>query len=123
MADFKLPHNLEAEAYIIAAMIGDREIIPDIIEILGDGGAFYSEANHSKYQQIVNLCNAGELIDMPGGGELGNARIYAKIVKEKAELRRVIGSATGLLNSLKIVSDDDNDIDDILDKLEKRYGI
>jgi replicative DNA helicase len=123
MANRKLPHHPEAEAFVIAAMIGDREIIPEIVEILGDGKAFYSETNHAKYQQIKKIYDEGGIIDLPGGGGSAGASMCATLIKEKALLRRLIIESGKLCDSIKIITDEKNliwnEMDDVDDRLNE----
>ncbi|MBU1084234.1 MAG: replicative DNA helicase [Candidatus Omnitrophota bacterium] len=117
------PQNNEAEAAVLGSMLLDREAISQAIEHL-DEKAFYSQANGRIFQSIVKLYDNNEAVDIVtlveelkktkeleniGGPsyltELANtiptaANIehYAKIVREKHLLRRLIDTATQIVS-------------------------
>ncbi len=109
------PHDLVAEASVLGAMLLSRTAIADVVEIL-DSEHFYRPANGHIYAAILALYGSGQpvdavtvaneltaagLLDAIGGvkvlyslqGEVpavSNAGAYARIVEEKALLRRTI---------------------------------
>ena len=109
------PHDLVAESTVLGAMLLDKLAIADVVEIL-DAEHFYRPANGHIFSAITALYAAGEavdpitvgdelakakLIDAIGGHKtlfelqnevpaVSNAGSYAKIVEEKALLRRAI---------------------------------
>lgn len=109
------PHDLVAEASVLGAMLLSRTAIADVVEIL-DAEHFYRPANGHIYAAILALYGSGQpvdavtvaneltaagLLDAIGGtkvlfslqGEVpavSNAGAYARIVEEKALLRRTI---------------------------------
>ncbi|MFH1836606.1 MAG: replicative DNA helicase [Candidatus Omnitrophota bacterium] len=116
------PQNNEAEAAVLGAMLIDREAISQSIEHLEES-AFYSEANKQIFQAIVDLYDNNEAVDIVtlvealkknnkldtvGGPSYitdlansiptaANIEHYAKIVREKYLLRRLINTATQIV--------------------------
>ena len=112
------PHNADAEASLIGAMLLSRDAIGPAVELL-DGDQFYVPAHGYIFDAIASLYGAGEpadpvtvaeeltrsgLLDQVGGPQrllelqmatpaTSNAARYAKIVEEHALLRRLIGVA------------------------------
>ncbi len=112
------PHNADAEASLIGAMLLSRDAIGPAVELL-DGDQFYVPAHGYIFDAIASLYAAGEpadpvtvaeeltrsgLLDQVGGPQrllelqmstpaTSNAARYAKIVEEHALLRRLIGVA------------------------------
>lgn len=118
------PQAIEAEQSILGSMMLDNRIIDEISSEI-EARDFYRADHQIIYQQIVrlderseaadvvtvseSLTNAGEL-DKVGGlaylGALakntpntGNAKSYAKIVRERAILRRLIESANDIIKA------------------------
>lgn len=109
------PHDEEAEVSLLGAMLLSKEAITSAVEILNPGD-FYSGAHSDIYIGILNLYNLNQPVDTitvgaelrklktfekVGGytylstltssvGAVGNAPYYAKIVKEKSILRKLI---------------------------------
>ncbi len=112
------PHNADAEASLIGAMLLSRDAIGPAVELL-DGGQFYLPAHGYIFDAIASLYAAGEpadpvtvaeelsrsgLLDQVGGPQrllelqmatpaTSNAGRYARIVEDHALLRRLIGVA------------------------------
>ena len=142
MADDKIPpQNLVAEQSAIGSMLLDKNAAVRAIELLNPD-SFYRDAHRFIYEAILQLFDRGEPVDLVTvteelrktgkldavGGAIyvtdllnsvptsANVEYYAKIVEEKAILRRLIESAT------KIVSDafsSPDDVDQVLDQAEK----
>jgi replicative DNA helicase len=117
------PQALDAERMVLGAMMLDREAIGRGIEIL-DEDAFYRRSHKRIYQALISLYDKGEAVDIitvsneldtrgwieeVGGlsylsgliAEVGTAAhvgYHARIVLEKATLRRLI-TAAGLIMS------------------------
>jgi len=134
------PQNNEAEAAVLGSMLIDKDAISHVIESLNEK-AFYSEANKSIFQAIVKLYDNNEAVDIvtlieelkkrdaldKSGGpayitELANtiptsANIshYAKIVREKHLLRRLIDTATQIVTES---FDPSGEVDALLDRAE-----
>jgi replicative DNA helicase len=142
MADDKIPpQNLVAEQSVIGSMLLDKNAAVRAIELLNPD-SFYRDAHRFIYEAILQLFDRGEPVDLVTvteelrktgkldavGGAIyvtdllnsvptsANVEYYAKIVEEKAILRRLIESGT------KIVSDafsSPDDVDQVLDQAEK----
>jgi len=112
------PHNADAEASLIGAMLLSRDAIGPAVELL-DGDQFYVPAHGYIFDAVASLYGAGEpadpvtvaeeltrsgLLDQVGGPQrllelqmatpaTSNAARYAKIVEDHALLRRLIAVA------------------------------
>jgi len=135
------PQNLVAEQSVIGSMLLDKNAVVKAIEILRPD-SFYRDAHRFIYEAVLDLFDRGEPVDLVTvtealrksgkldgvGGSVyvadllnsvptaANVEHYAKIVEEKATLRRLIEAGT------KIVSDafqEPEDVDQILDQAEK----
>lgn len=115
MAEKIPPHSLEAERSVIGACLLSRDALADVMEIVRDDD-FYEGANREIFKTIVEMfrentnvdlvtvsdaLKSRKSLDMVGGrayvaslaGEVpsaSNASEYAKIVAEKASMRRLI---------------------------------
>ena len=134
------PQNLEAEQSILGGILLDNHAINSVLEIL-ETRDFYSEAHRKLFTAIVELSERNEPIDLitlssclrdkkhldAAGGtsylaslvdnvpSAANIAYYAKIVKEKAILRGLIGTATEILTKSY---DAGADVDRVLDEAE-----
>lgn len=135
------PQNVEAEKSVLGAMLIDDEAIGSAIEVL-DETWFYDEAHRKIYKAIIDLYNERKNVDLitlsdklKNEGSLdqvggvsylslmidfvptsANVEHYARIVKEKGVLRRLIKNAT------QIISDGYNsngNIEDVVDNAER----
>jgi replicative DNA helicase len=138
---YKLPpQTLEAEQSILGGILLENGTINAALEIIGEND-FYSEAHRKIFSVVAELADNNEpvdlitlgnalknrsLLDAIGGvaylaslvdnvPSAANVANYAKIVKEKAVLRGLIGSATDIINSCYETG---SDIDEVLDKAE-----
>ncbi len=119
------PHNLEAEAAVLGAILINPESMNKVVEIL-DIEYFYSPQNKLIYEAIFNLYNQNKPIDGLSlaeyfrsrnklddiGGieylsELGldtvlssNIEYYAEIIKENALKRRLINAGTIIIEEV-----------------------
>lgn len=117
------PHSLEAEMSLLGSMILDPQVIADVIAIVRRPEDFYDEKHTHIYKAIVDVFDAhhsGDLVqlgdllntrgvlDAIGGGDYLvklaesvpaaiNAPHYARLVAEKAKLRRLIDAAGQIL--------------------------
>ncbi len=125
------PHDLVAESSVLGAMLLNKMAIADVVEIL-DEEHFYRPANGHIYSAITTLYATGEpvdpvtvaseltaagLLDAIGGPSVlftlqkdvpavGNAAAYARIVEEKALLRRAIEVSNEIAEMAYAVPDD-----------------
>ena len=118
------PHNLEAEQSAIGGMLLSEEAVAEVIEITS-GGDFYASKHELIFDAVVTLFGRGEPTDViavtdqlnksgnllkAGGADYlhsltsyvptaANAGYYAKIVADKAVLRRLIDAGTKIAQS------------------------
>lgn len=136
------PQNLEAEQSVLGALILDNEALPKAMEILSGDEDFYKDSHRRIYRAMLGLFNRGEPIDiitlseyLQKNNELdsiggiaylsflansiltaANIRHHAKIVREKALLRRLLSASTHIITK---VYDNDLDADEMVDYAEK----
>ncbi|MFA5114108.1 MAG: replicative DNA helicase [Candidatus Margulisiibacteriota bacterium] len=142
MADEKIPpQNLAAEQSVIGAMLLDKNAVVRVLELLAPA-SFYRDAHRYIYEAIIELFDRGEPVDLvtvteglrkagkldAAGGSVyvtdllnsvptaANAEYYAKIVEEKALLRRLIESGTAMVGE---AFSNPDDVDQVLDRAEK----
>jgi replicative DNA helicase len=134
------PQNLDAEQSILGGILLDNQALNSALEIL-EHRDFYSESHRKIYAAILDLFERNEpcdlitlsnilkdkkQLDQVGGmaylaslvdnvPSAANVVYYAKIVKEKAILRRLIGAATEILTKSYNTG---ADIDEVLDEAE-----
>ena len=134
------PQNIEAEQSILGGILLDNQALNSVLEIL-EAKDFYNEAHRRIFLAIIDLSDRSEptdlitltnilkkkkQLDAVGGmaylaslvdnvPSAANISHYAKIVKERAILRQLIGTATGIL---KNSYDTGTDVDQILDEAE-----
>jgi replicative DNA helicase len=134
------PQNLDAEQSVLGGIMLDNQALNNALEIL-DADDFYSEAHRKIFSAIIELYNKSEpcdiitlsnilknrtQLDQAGGmsylsalsdsvPSAANISHYAKIVKEKSILRKLIGTATEILHKSYTSS---SDIDTVLDEAE-----
>ena len=140
-APYRLPpQNIEAEESIISAILIDNNTLLDVIEILAPED-FYRTAHQKIYAAITDLFDITEPIDLVTLAnklkekgqleEIGsasylarlvdtvpsavNAQHYAKIVHDKASLRRLIEKANAIV---KRCFEERGNADDIIDFAE-----
>ncbi|MGH3343994.1 MAG: replicative DNA helicase [Carbonactinosporaceae bacterium] len=132
------PQDVTAEQCVLGGMMLSKDAIADVVEVLR-GHDFYRPAHETVYDAVIDLYGRGEPADavtvaaeLTRRGELArvggaaylhtliasvptaaNAGYYAKIVKERAILRRLVEAGT------KIVqlgySADGGEVDDVVD--------
>ncbi len=135
------PHNSEAEKSVLGAAMLSKDALADVIDHVGPED-FYDAAHQEIFQvmidlfrnnisvDIVTVCEAlrkRNALEMVGGRvyiaslssfapSTSNAAEYAKIVSEKASLRRLIKTAEGIQEK---GYEESMDAGDILDYAEK----
>lgn len=141
MIDRTPPQNIEAEQAVLGAMLISKEAIAEAIQILNSDD-FYREAHRIVFDAMVELSNKNQAVDnltvveqlnkennleKVGGiafvtalantvPTAANVVFYAKIVREKALMRKLINTATAIAS---MGYEDNKDVDTILDKSEK----
>lgn len=134
------PQNLEAEQSVLGGILIDNQALNSVLEIL-KADDFYSDAHRKIFMAILDLSEKGrpsdlitlsdvlrdrKQIDAVGGlsylasladnvPSAANISYYSKIVKEKAILRSLIGTATDILTKSYSAG---SDVDTLLDEAE-----
>jgi len=135
------PQSLEAEVSVLGGVLLDKEALNRVLEVMGEGD-FYREAHRKVFSAMLDLYERSEPVDLItlaealkkrdaleqiGGieylnslvnsvGTAANISYYAKIVKEKSILRKLINRATEIIGRVYGVS---GDVDDFLDQAER----
>ncbi len=134
------PQSLEAEESILSAILIDNSTLLDIIDILRPED-FYRTSHQKIFSAVVSLFSNNEPVDLvtltnalKSSGDLESsggatylaklvdtvplathAQHYAKIIHEKASLRRLIENANAIINRC---FEDQGDTDEIIDFAE-----
>ncbi len=134
------PQNIEAEQCVLGGILLDNSVLPKIIEILGPDD-FYKEAHAILYRALLDLFDKNEpqdlvtvhnylkaqgQLDAVGGpaylAELSetlpmafNVTSYAKIVRDKAILRRLIQKTSAIA---ELAYEEAGEVDDVLEAAE-----
>jgi replicative DNA helicase len=142
MLDKIPPQNIEAEQSVVGAMLLEKEAIIRVMEILRPDD-FYHDAHRIIFQAITDLFNRAEPVDLitlteqlRQGGNLetvggvtyvtalansvptaANVEHYAKIVEEKAILRKLIRAATEIVTTCY---NSKEDVESIIDQAEQQ---
>jgi len=135
------PNDKDAEQAVLGAVFLSQDALIEAMEYV-DADDFYQHANQLVFQAMMNLNDEEEPVDVVtvqneldranqiediGGvsylAELAsavptaaNTTYYAKIVKNKSTLRRLINAATGIVTRS---FEEDDDVDSIIDMSEK----
>ncbi|BEU88546.1 replicative DNA helicase [Selenomonas sp. TAMA-11512] len=138
----KPPQDTEAEQAVLSAMMLKKEAAQSVTEMLQPDD-FYRQAHRLIYEAIRDLMDRGEpvdiitlteqlkktsVLDRVGGiqavGAIANAvptaanvMYHAKIVREKAQLRRLINVATEIESS---AYEEAGDVSELMDEAEKK---
>ncbi|OGP84959.1 MAG: replicative DNA helicase [Deltaproteobacteria bacterium RBG_16_54_11] len=141
-ASFKLPpQNIEAEQSILGGVLIENDALNTVMEFLEDGD-FYREAHQKIFNCMIALSEKNEPLDLItltnelkkkkeleeiGGASYlaglvesvptaANIAYYAKIVKEKSILRKLISTATDIVTQSY---QERKDLEDFLDEAEQ----
>jgi replicative DNA helicase len=141
-ASFKLPpQNIEAEQSILGGILIENDALNTVVEFL-ETGDFYREAHQKIFQSMIALSEKSEPLDLItltnelkktkelesiGGASYlaslvesvptaANIAYYAKIVKEKSILRKLISTATEIVTQSY---HEGKDLEDFLDDAEQ----
>jgi len=136
-----LPQNIEAEQAVLGAVIIDGEVINQVLNILTNGD-FYKEAHRKIFDAMIQLerdnkpidivtlfdymKSSGQLLEDVGGSSYltyltevvpttVNVEYYAKLVKEKSILRKLVIAATDIANR---GYDEGVNVDEFIDRAE-----
>jgi replicative DNA helicase len=141
-ADRKPPFSLEAEVSVLGGMLLDTDAVARAIETLDDT-MFYREGHRRLFRAIARMWERGEVVDVvtlsealknsgdfeAAGGTAylaqlldavptaANLEYHARIVREKAVLRRLIEAATTIIQD---TFEAQGEVDQVLDQAEQR---
>ncbi len=134
------PQSIEAEESIISAALLDNDILLDILETVAPDD-FYKPAHSKIFSAITELFSEGEPVDLVTlaerlrhnnqlesvGGAVylakivdtapvpANAKHYARIIHEKASLRKMIATASEIVTRCY---EESGDVDEVIDYAE-----
>ncbi|MGH3318689.1 MAG: replicative DNA helicase [Streptosporangiaceae bacterium] len=134
------PQDVAAEQCVLGGMLLSKDAITDVVEVLRPGD-FYRPAHQTVYDVVIDLYARGEPADpvtvsaeLTRRGELSrvggapylhtlissvptaaNAGYYARIVRERAILRRLVEAGTRIV---QLGYTGDGDVDDIVDSAQ-----
>ncbi len=135
------PQNIEAEDSVLGSMLIEKEAVMTALELLSPED-FYREQNRVIFRRMAEMAEVPEAVDvvtladkLRSTGELekiggmaelarlanfvptaANVEYYARIVAEKATVRRLIAAATEIASAAYRGTDE---IDELLDKSEE----
>jgi replicative DNA helicase len=140
------PHDLAAEQCVLGGMLMSKDAISDVVEVIRPGD-HYRPAHQLVHEVILDLYSRGEPADaitvaneLTKRGEIArvggapylhtlmacvptaaNAGYYARIVRERAILRRLVEAGTRIV---QLGYSGDGDADEIVDRAEAEvYGV
>jgi replicative DNA helicase len=139
----RAPYAPEAEVSVLGGMLIDNDAVPKALEIVDDT-MFYRESNRRIFRAMSRLFQQGQVIDavtlieelkktdeldsvggMPYVGELldvvptaANIEYHAKIVRERALLRRLIEASSTIIQDAYETGE--RTVEEILDEAEQR---
>jgi replicative DNA helicase len=140
------PHDLAAEQCVLGGMLMSKDAISDVLEVIRPGD-HYRPAHQLIHEVILDLYGRGEPADavtvaneLTKRSEIGrvggapylhtliasvptaaNAGYYARIVRERAILRRLVEAGTRIV---QLGYSGDGDADDLVDRAEAEvYGV
>ena len=135
------PQDLTAEQCVLGGMLLSKDAIADVVEVLRPGD-FYKPAHQTVYDTVLDLYGRGEPADpvtvsaeLTRRGEIGrmggapylhtlissvptaaNASYYARIVRERSVLRRLVEAGTKIVQMGYSV--DGGEADEIVDRAQ-----
>jgi replicative DNA helicase len=140
------PHDMAAEQCVLGGMLLSKDAISDVLEVI-KGSDFYRPAHQMVHEVILDLYGRGEPADavtvaaeLTRRGDIGrmggapylhtliasvptaaNAGYYARIVRERAILRRLVEVGTRIV---QLGYSGDGDADELVDRAEAEvYGV
>ena len=141
--DRQPPYSLEAEVSVLGGMLIDNDAVARAIEIVDDS-MFYREANRRLFRAMVRLFERGDVVDvilvneeLKNTGELegaggapylaelldavptsANIDYHARIVRDKALLRRLISAASDIIRDA--YEQGERAVEEVLDQAEQK---
>ena len=141
--DRQPPYSLEAEVSVLGGMLIDNDAVARAVEVVDDS-MFYREANRRLFRGMVRLFERGDVVDVitlneelkttgeiesvggaPYLAELldavptaANIDYHARIVRDKALLRRLIDAATDIIRDVH--DQGERSVDEVMDQAEQR---
>ena len=141
--DRQPPYAPEAEVSVLGGMLIDGDAVAKAVEIVDDA-MFYREGNRRVFRAMVRLFRRGQVVDpvtlseelkqtdelesaggMPYIGELldavptaANIEYHARIVRERALLRKLIEASTGIIQDS--YEPGERTVEQVLDVAEQR---
>ncbi len=138
------PQNIEAEQMVLGAILIENDSMNKVVELLSPDD-FYKDTHRRIFKVMIDMFESGEAIDLVtlsdtlrgkvgldsvGGASYlaylvslvptaANIKNHARIVREKAVLRKLIHSATDIITQSYDDSRTAVDIDELLDRAEK----
>jgi len=138
------PQNIEAEQMVLGAILIENDSINKVIEVLSPDD-FYKDTHRRIFKAMLDMFESGDAIDLVtlsdglrgrtgleavGGASYlatlvslvptaANIKFHARIVREKAVLRKLIHSATDIITQSYEDTRTSVDIDELLDRAEK----
>ncbi len=135
------PHSIEAEQAVLASVLLNNDLLNDVVEVLRPDD-FYQGAHRTLFSAMLELYERGRAIDQLTLGEAlssrgaaddvggisylseliqnipttANVADYARLVKEKAILRKMVAVAQQIANA---AFQGVGEVDDFLDKSEQ----
>src|ERR1044071_9176426 len=114
-----LPSNVEAERSILGAILLDNTVCNQAIELLRRED-FFLDSHRRIFDKMVALTERGSPIDLitlsDGVPRTDTIEHYAKIVKSKGQLRKLITASNQIIASC---FDEEDDPDVIIDRAEQ----
>ena len=141
--DRQPPYSLEAEVSVLGGMLIDGEAVARSVEVVNDS-MFYREGNRRLFRAMIRLFERGDVVDVitlseelkkteefedTGGASYlaellsavptaANVEYHARIVREKALLRRLIDAASNIIRD--VYDQGEAEVEEVLDKAEQR---
>ena len=141
--DRQPPYSIEAEVSVLGGMLIDNDAVARAIEVVDDS-MFYREANRRLFRSMARLFERGDVVDVitlneelkktnelesTGGASYlaelldavptaANIEYHARIVREKALLRRLIDAASDIIRD--VYDQGERDVEEVLDHAEQR---
>ena len=123
-AGLRVPFNLEAEQSVLGAVLLDSSCLPVVAEMLPRAEFFYGETNRQVYEAVLEMFTLGQPVDFVTVLEklrefegfdqeagkvylaqlvqivpsISNVEAYAKIVRDKYDIRTLMQAARGILD-------------------------